>query len=118
MGPISLEEHYQAVSGISLGPGVPADISETFDRARNAFLYGWFVYELGSVAELQAFSTLELALRFRLGVGAKAQSPGLYKLIKQAVDEDILKDDNANRQQTLATLVSALRKIGLTVAPT
>ncbi len=44
------------IAKIELAPNVPQQIREEFDKARNAFLYSWFSYELASLAELQGLA--------------------------------------------------------------
>src|SRR3546814_18114541 len=61
--PLTVEEHHYAVAQITLSNSVPAVAGEAFDRARNAFLYAWFSYDLGALAEAQAIFSVELALR-------------------------------------------------------
>src|SRR3546814_1818172 len=65
--PLTVEEHHYEVAQITLSNFVPAVAGEAFDRARNAFLYARFLYDLGALAEAQAIFSVELALRQRLG---------------------------------------------------
>jgi hypothetical protein len=44
---------------------VPAPIREHFNTGKNLLLYAWFVYRFIPVAELHAYSTVEMALRER-----------------------------------------------------
>jgi hypothetical protein len=46
---------------------VPEKVRVQFETARNLMLYTWFVFEFQTIAELQAYASLELALRERLG---------------------------------------------------
>src|SRR3546814_14642930 len=71
--PLTVEEHHYAVAQITLSNSVPAVAGEAFDRARNAFLYAWFSYDLGALAEAQAIFSVELALRQRLGERAHSR---------------------------------------------
>src|SRR3546814_18076697 len=48
--PLTVEEHHYAVAQITLSNYVPAVAGEAFDRARKAFLYAWFSYDLGALA--------------------------------------------------------------------
>src|SRR3546814_1285552 len=57
--PLTVEEHHYAVAQITLSNSVPAVAGEAFDRARNAFLYAWFSYDLGALAEAQAIRSEE-----------------------------------------------------------
>ena len=83
--PVRLEAHYALVQSVELHRGVPEDVRETFDRARNVVFFAWFCYELLVVAEMQAFSALELGLKIRLRAdGWNKESRGLVSLIKEA----------------------------------
>lgn len=63
---ITQEDRYESISALGLNDSVPETIRTQFDTARNVYLYAWFVYRFHVVAEHQALSTLELALRSRL----------------------------------------------------
>jgi len=64
--PMTIGDHYAMIEEISLSDTVPQDIRTAFDRARNAFLYAWFSYELTTLAQAQAYAALEMALRERV----------------------------------------------------
>lgn len=64
--PITCEEHYRAVAGVAIRSAVSGPVRTTFERARSAFLYAWFDYELTTLAQGQACGALELALRAHL----------------------------------------------------
>jgi len=65
--PRTLEDHYAEVADAKLNPSVPDGILIQYDTARNVHLYAWCAYRLYQVAERQAYATLEMALRMRLG---------------------------------------------------
>ena len=67
LSPLTVEEHHEAVAEITLSEHVPTPAKEAFDRARNTFVYAWFSYDLGALAEAQALFAVELALQLRLG---------------------------------------------------
>ncbi|MGH6795382.1 MAG: hypothetical protein ACREDD_13090 [Methylocella sp.] len=75
-----------------LTPQVPERIRNEFDKARNAFLYSWFSYELASLAEQQSYATLEMAIRIRLKERDPGSSPlrGLKKLLHAAQKSGLL----------------------------
>jgi hypothetical protein len=84
---------HNLVTPIVLGPNVPAHIRAQFDTARNAFVFSWFVYEFATLAEQQAYSVLEMGLRHRLnpaGLPNAGRSPGLRKLLDQAIAKGLL----------------------------
>jgi transcriptional regulator with XRE-family HTH domain len=98
--PLQFSDHYRAIEGITLDEAVPESIRTLFNTARNVLLYSWQVYRFTVVAELQAYATLEYALRERMGIGGNSDGPGLAKLLKRAARERLLSDD------TFATLRS------------
>ncbi len=54
-------------------PEVPESVKVHFETAKNLYAYAWFVYRFYAVAEQQALTSLEFALRERLD-GQVAQS--------------------------------------------
>jgi hypothetical protein len=108
VAPITVVDHHEAIAGIELAPPVPASIGEAFDRARNAFVYSWFVYELAALAEAQAYFTLELALRNRLGMAA-GTGAGLQNLLEKAIADGILQNDRAHAGPSLSFIIPKLR---------
>lgn len=75
--PQELNDHYESVNRFTLNRAVPEKIQSRFNTAKNVLLYTWFVYDFYPVAEMQALSALEVALRERIG------EEGLEKLKKQ-----------------------------------
>src|SRR5688572_27292016 len=65
--PLTLEDHYGAVCDLTTHPGVPEHVKIQFETAKNLYLYAWHVYRFFAVAEHQALTCLELALRERFG---------------------------------------------------
>jgi hypothetical protein len=86
---MSITDLYALVEPLQLNPAVPADIHEQFDKARHAFIYSWFAYDLVSLAEQQGYQTLELALREKLPTAERKKADenqwGLKKLLERAV---------------------------------
>src|SRR5437870_1407928 len=78
-----LEHHWAAPAAYALSPAVPHDVCVHWDTARNLWLHAWFVYRFYPVAEMHAYSTLEMALRLRLGAEGK-RLRGLKKLMIKA----------------------------------
>jgi transcriptional regulator with XRE-family HTH domain len=91
--PMKFEDHYRAIASITLAESVPGTIQTLFNTARNVLVYSWQVYRFTVVAELQAYSTLEFALRDRLGIGGNFDGPGLAKLLRRAAKEGVLTDE-------------------------
>ncbi|MBD3772300.1 MAG: hypothetical protein IE921_01810 [Rhodobacteraceae bacterium] len=105
--PLTVEEHHHAVAQITLSNAVPAVAGEAFDRARNAFLYAWFSYDLGALAEAQAIFSVELALRQRLGERAHPKDT-ISNLLEKAV-KDGLVIDNPPDTPSIASMFRAMR---------
>jgi hypothetical protein len=86
---MAIDDLHDQMAEIRLDAAVPTDIVEQFDKARHAYVYSWFAYDLASLAEQQGYQTLELALRERLPAGerekADRQHWGLGKLFNRAI---------------------------------
>ena len=52
---------------IELDETVPEEVRSQFNVARNLCLYSWYCYPFHNVACFKAYSTIEMALRIRLG---------------------------------------------------
>jgi hypothetical protein len=63
--PFELADMHQRLSETILNLSVPEKIRVQFETARNLMLYTWFVFEFQTVAEMQAYASLELALSER-----------------------------------------------------
>jgi hypothetical protein len=72
--PITLEEHHADITQFALSPAVPEKIVTHFETAKNIYLYAWFVYRFYSVADLHVKTTLEFALKERIGEGNLRQA--------------------------------------------
>jgi len=89
---VTLVDQHELISTFTLNPNVPEEVSIHFETAKNLYLYSWFVFRFYPVAEQQALTTLEYALRLGCPEFVKEQSdnnrfknePGLKKLIKHA----------------------------------
>lgn len=84
----TLHDHYGDVEEIALLPEVPEDIRVHFDTARNLYLYNWFVYRFGPVAELHAIASVEFALKIKSG----RKRAGLKKLLNYAIEQKWIQD--------------------------
>jgi hypothetical protein len=60
--PMTLADHHATIEAIQLTAVTPQNVRTVFERARCAYLYAWFAYELTTLAQAQACSALELAL--------------------------------------------------------
>lgn len=63
----TVESIYRLIEPIQLGDKVPDEVRSHFEIARNLALYSWFVYSFNVVAAMQAYSSLEMALKRKAG---------------------------------------------------
>ena len=82
--PAEVADLHAAVASIELTAAAPAMIREQFDLARHAFVYSWFVYELATLAEKQAYATVEMALREKARHDRKERKAPSPRLIRDA----------------------------------
>src|SRR5882724_4375722 len=91
--PMAIADLRAMIEPIQLSGAVPEEIRREFDTARNAFVYSWFVYEFTTLAELGAYTALELALRRRIDPAPPntSRSPGLSRLLQTATEMGYLR---------------------------
>ena len=85
--PTSLKAEYEAVEKIQLNANVPEDVQSQFNIARMLRVYAWLYYPLHQVAELKAFSTVEMALKFEFPA-----VKGLRNLLSTAIQAGRITD--------------------------
>jgi len=114
---LDVTDIYSSVEAIDLSAKVPESIRSQFNVAKNLAIYSWFSYSFHQTAEMKAFSTVEMALKDRLG----KHKYGLKRLIKRSVDVALIKDsgfshiakpENPNSteySQDLPKIMSSLR---------
>ena len=56
----SLSDRHHILSEINLHLGVPVDVRQLFETAKNLCLYTWFVYRFHQVAELHVTGNVKL----------------------------------------------------------
>jgi hypothetical protein len=86
---ITIEKFHALLAELQLHAGVPEEVRTHFDTTRNLFLYSWFVYRFGRVAEWHACASLELALKIKTG----GQIKGLHKLIEHVIAKGWVKNE-------------------------
>jgi hypothetical protein len=91
--PIDLEHQHEVLARLELHAGVPEYIREHFFTARHLALYAWFVYRFHMPSQLQAYATLEYALRERLGYAERNHPPGLKELLTEASTKGLLLEE-------------------------
>lgn len=95
---ISLGQHHQILDGLQLHAGVPLEVRELYETARNIALYSHFAYRLQQPAEMTGFAAFEMALRtharaVRPDLFEKKTPPTLGRLAQVAVEEEWLADE-------------------------
>lgn len=86
--PVSLNDRYESITEIELSKNVPEDVRSQFNIALMLGVYAWLYYPFHQVAELKAFSTVEMALRMRF----PETKGGLNKLLTLAVERAVISD--------------------------
>ncbi len=101
--PITLADHHALIAKITISSGAPEDVKRVFGWSLNVMLYSWFDYELSSVAVLQGFAALEMALRQKLENServkkcrAKGKGVTLKPLLDIAIKERFLPPELRN----------------------
>jgi hypothetical protein len=114
--PITLNDRYQSVAEIILSTTAPENVQSQFNIARMLGIYAWLYYPFHQVAELKAFSTVEMALRLRFPEEKGALNDLLLVAIKKGVivDKgfshiDVRDDDPTRYSKELPKLVSSMR---------
>ncbi|MCA1566128.1 MAG: hypothetical protein LC803_10920 [Acidobacteria bacterium] len=64
---MGVETIYEMVENVRLNANIPESVRSHFETAKNLILYAWFVYSFNAVAALQAFASLEMAVREKTG---------------------------------------------------
>src|SRR5438046_2846328 len=65
--PLTLKDFYDDAETIQLHEGVPEQVRDNFQTARNLIIYSWFYYPLNVTAQLCAYTSAEFALRIKAG---------------------------------------------------
>lgn len=84
---VGLEDLHKRMGQLILNSTVPEDVCTGFDTARNLFLYSWFVYRFRTVAEIQAYATLDFALGQRIEIEKAGQIQGLGRRFALAIQK-------------------------------
>lgn len=85
-----LKELHTEVKNIELIPEVLEDVVSQFNVAKMLAVYAWGYFPLHQVAELKAFSTLEMALRIKLAPNKRTT---FKALLDKAVENGYITDD-------------------------
>lgn len=103
----TLADQYESIRGFELNAAVPHSIRVHFETAKNLYLYSWFVYRFYPVAEQQALTSLEFALRERLSqageVGKGNRRPrGLADRMQRARELGLIRNEDLKIRERLA----------------
>lgn len=96
--PVTLADRYEDIQSFELNSVVPHSIRVHFETAKNLYLYSWFVYRFFPVAEQQALTSLEFALRQRLPpledtAKGKPQFEGLALRLRRARELGLIRNE-------------------------
>ncbi|MEN8502084.1 hypothetical protein SB778_11610 [Paraburkholderia sp. SIMBA_050] len=129
--PVTSSEHLADVASFALGITVPQSIRIHFETAKNLYAYAWFVYRFYPVAEQQALTSLEFALRERLAAEITQSSQvavklprGLKKWLEEARKRGVVSNDRFSwteeralqraRQRAEFQQIQEMQRLGLT----
>lgn len=117
---LKLPDIHESLSEVVLSERVPINVRQLFETAKNVALYSWFVYRFHPVAELVAYSALELALKERAGISEcaeprKGQPRGLGCLLEMARNNGWLRTDDFSfvREMAVERARGALVRLAL-----
>lgn len=91
--PLTLEDYHASIQQIVLDPGVPEDIRQHLETAKNLALYSWYVYRFTPVADLHAYAAFEWGLRVRLKI-PDDRRPSFKRLLAEAVNKGLLRTED------------------------
>ncbi|AXW62554.1 hypothetical protein CJO94_12140 [Ralstonia solanacearum] len=98
--PVTAADQLGDIAQFTLRDEVPEPVRVHFETAKNLYAYAWFVYRFHAVAEQQALTSLEFALRVRLAEELRRASPkrtqlprGLHKWLTVALQRGAISND-------------------------
>jgi hypothetical protein len=87
----SLAQHHALIEPYALHPGVPALVTQSFENARNTWLYSFFNFSLLKVAHQQVHLAGELAIKERARLsGVDTKTKTLKNLLEMVIAENWL----------------------------
>lgn len=98
----SLENWHAYIDRIQLIDAVHKSVRRNFDRAKNLSLYAWYVYDFHQVAEFDAISTLEMALKKTLKEHNIEPRRGLNLIVDQVWQQGWISEADKIRVKALA----------------
>lgn len=97
--PMEIADVHRRLSEISICEDAPEDVHRYFNSIRNLYIYGWFHYPIFSLGGTLAFTLMEMGLRIRLGYQDEKRSPGLSRLLAEAIKKELLVDQGFTAAQ-------------------
>ena len=79
---MTIDTIYEDLEQIQLSRSVPESVRSHFEIARNLAVYSWFVYSFNVVAAMQAFASLEMAVKEKTGDKKSSLKSQLDKVFK------------------------------------
>ena len=79
---MTIDTIYEELEKVDLNDHVPESVRNHFEIARNLVLYSWFVYSFNVVAAMQAFASLEMAVKDKTGDKKGSLKSQLDKVFK------------------------------------
>ncbi len=109
---LGLEDVHRGLTTIVLNTTVPQDIQDHFVTAKHLALYSWYVYRFVMPSQLQAYATLEYALRERI---TTTKREGLKALLAKAtaqglVHQHLIRDWPGHNEQIASKTPSSSAK--------
>ena len=122
IGNRTLVQHHAMVERYALRVGVPEDVWQHFENARNTWLYAFFNFRLLQVALMQVHVAGEAAIKARAKLeGLDAKKFTLKELLDMALERRWLLDVNfevvADRAEREAEHLEMLRFLGIEREP-
>ncbi|MDH4450804.1 MAG: hypothetical protein QE265_09465 [Rhodoferax sp.] len=118
----TLEQHHAMIDRCALHGGVPVDVWQHYENARNTWLYAFFNYRLLQVALMQVHVAGEAAIKARAKLeGLDTNKFTLKELLNMALERRWLLDVNfemvADRAEREAEHLEMLRYMGVPREP-
>lgn len=115
VGGATIEQHHQRLSDISLHDGVPEEVRQLFETAKNIALYSHYAYRLHQPAELVGYIAFEKAMRIKASIDASDLMRKRYvrwmDIVARAVRDGWFRYDELEGPQRIARYRAFQRKL-------
>jgi hypothetical protein len=93
LAPITIEQQHAEIAEAALKSQVPEEVRSYFATIQNVCLYGWFAYDLYTVADFLCYTAVEMALRKRLPYAGTGQDKRtLRNLLDRAISKKLIRE--------------------------